>query len=197
VRKPGQNPAIRESRRRELIEAAIQVIAEHGHAGCTVARVAQSAGASQGLMNFHFKSLDLLLAAAFNHLADEFDACWRHRVEAAGREPWSRLEAMIAAYFAPEVFTPEKLAVWFTFWVDADLRDRFRADAVRVERRYHRDLAAEIGKLAGGTKEAARITGMLTALVDGYWLQALLYPKTFKPKQAIAACLTFLRQSVR
>jgi len=192
----GQNPAIRASRRKELIEAAIHVIAQHGYAGCTVGRVAQRAGASQGLMNFHFKSIDLLLEAAFNHLADEFDQAWKARVSEAGPEPWDRITAMVEAYFGADVFTAEKLAVWFTFWVDSGLRDAFRSAAVRVERRYHRDLEAEIARLLPSKKEALEVTGMLTALVDGYWLQALLYPKTFKPKQAVASCLTWLRQVV-
>ncbi len=195
----GINPAIRENRRRELIEAAIHVIARHGRAGCTVGRVAREAQLSQGLMNFHFKSMDLLLAAAFDHLAEEFDRIWRARVARAGEAPWERLGAMIEAYFAPEVFSSEKLAVWFSFWVDADLRDEFRTASVKVERRYHRELEPEIARLleasqsSDAEKEAARITAMLTAMVDGYWLQALLYPKTFRAKAAITACLDFLR----
>lgn len=192
----GQNPAIRASRRRELIEAAIHVIAQHGYAGCTVGRVAQRAGASQGLMNFHFKSIDLLLEAAFSHLADEFDLAWKARVAEAGAEPWDRITAMIDAYFGAEVFTAEKLAVWFTFWVDSGLRDRFRSAAIRVERRYHRDLEAEMLRIVPSKKEAARLIGMLSALVDGYWLQALLYPKTFKTRHAVQSCLTWLRQAV-
>jgi AcrR family transcriptional regulator len=187
----GHNPSIRQSRRKELIEAAIRVIAQHGRAGCTVERVARQADLSRGLMNFHFKSIDLLLAAAFRHLADEFDQEWKGRVAKAGADAWDRLTAMIGAYFAPEVFTPEKLAVWFTFWVDADLRDKFRSAAVKVERRYHRDIEVEIGRIAG--EEAAGITAVLSAMVDGYWLQALLYPKTFKAKSAVKACLAYVR----
>jgi len=195
----GINPAIRENRRRELIEAAIHVIAKHGRAGCTVGRVAREAQLSQGLMNFHFKSMDLLLAAAFDHLAEEFDIIWRARVAKAGAAPWERLGAMIEAYFAPEVFSSEKLAVWFSFWVDADLRDEFRTASVKVERRYHREIEPEVAhllaaaRIAEAEKEAVRITAMLTAMVDGYWLQALLYPKTFRAKTAAAACLDFLR----
>ena len=192
----GQNPAIRASRRKELIEAAIHVIAQHGYAGCTVGKVAQRAGASQGLMNFHFKSIDLLLEAAFNHLADEFDQAWKARVAEAGSEPWDRITAMVDAYFGAEVFTAEKLAVWFTFWVDADLRDAFRSAAVRVERRYHRDLEAEITRLVHSKREAAHLIDLLCAMVDGYWLQALLYPNRFKPRQAIASCMSWFDQAI-
>ena len=133
---------------------------------------------------------------------EEFDRVWRARVAKAGPAPWERLEAMIEAYFTAEVFSAEKLAVWFSFWVDADLRDQFRSASVKVERRYHREIEPEIVRLleaaqTGDTaKEAARFTGMLTAMVDGYWLQALLYPKTFRAKAAVTACLDFLRLAV-
>jgi TetR/AcrR family transcriptional repressor of bet genes len=153
-------------------------------------------------MNFHFKSMELLLAAAFDHLAEEFDRIWRARVAKASDAPWERLGAMIEAYFAPEVFSSEKLAVWFSFWVDADLRDEFRTASVKIERRYHREIEPEVTRLLVAAsvpeadKEAARITGMLTAMVDGYWLQALLYPRAFRAKAAVAACLDFLRIAI-
>jgi hypothetical protein len=50
---------------------------------------------------------------------------------------------------------------------------------------------------ARAQKIAERITGALSAMVDGYWLQALLYPKTFKAKNAVRACLAFLQSATR
>jgi TetR/AcrR family transcriptional repressor of bet genes len=224
----GLNEKARLSRREDLIEAAIAVIALYGRAGTTVTRVAKRAEISQGLMNFHFKSIDALLLATFEYLAKEFHQTWTYRVHASdgalgGTAPWRRLEAMIEAYFDERVFTSEKLAAWFTFWVDADLRDKFRSASVKVERRYHRDIENEIAHLVrdwpslrdlvlGGSqvdpaaqkaaealvqKVAARITGGLSAMVDGFWLQALLYPKTFKAKNAVKTCLAFLESTTR
>jgi TetR/AcrR family transcriptional repressor of bet genes len=219
----GLNEKARLNRRQELIEAAIAVIALHGRAGTTVKRVTTRAEISDGLMNFHFKSIDDLLLATFQHLADEFHETWIARVHSRGPDPWERLEAMIEAYFDGKIFTSQKLAAWFTFWVDADLRDKFRSAAVKVERRYHRDIAIEVAQLvknwpslrdivgagmsvdeatqrkaeARAQKIAERITGALSAMVDGYWLQALLYPKTFKAKNAVRACLAFLQSATR
>ena len=224
----GLNEKARLNRRQELIEAAIAVISLHGRAGTTVTRVAKRAEISQGLMNFHFSSIDALLLATFEHLAKEFHQTWTYRVHASdrmpgGTAPWQRLEAMIEAYFDDRVFTSEKLAAWFTFWVDADLRDKFRSASVKVERRYHRDIENEIAHLvkdwsslrdvvgagaavaeaeqraaeARAQKVAARITGALSAMVDGFWLQALLYPKTFKAKNAVKTCLAFLQSAAR
>ena len=44
----------RSARRQELIDAAITSIAEHGLARTTVARVAEAAGLSQGILSFYF-----------------------------------------------------------------------------------------------------------------------------------------------
>ena len=47
-----------------------------------------------------------------------------------------------------------------------------------------------------GKSRIEDIQAGLAALVDGYWLQALIYPKNFKSKQAVQSCLTWLRQAV-
>ena len=192
----GKNLPIRSTRRRELIEATISIIAKYGYAGTTVIKVAKAAGVSMGLMNFHFESKDKLFKETFKYLAEEYNQVWMNRITACSDDPWDRLKTMIGAYFDPEVFTSEKLAVWFSFWSDAALRDTFRNAATRVEHRYIRDVEGEIQRLVAhrsdGKKTAARITAALSAMIDGYWLQAQIYPKTFKSKDAIRSCIAFL-----
>jgi transcriptional repressor BetI len=192
-----ENTNIRRQRRQDLIEATIAVIAAQGYAGTTVSRVAEQAQVSAGLMNFHFASKDLLFQAVFDHLSDDYDTVWRQHLAAAGAPPQERLRAMIEAYFHPQIFTPEKLAVWFTFWSDANLRDHYRAPATRVEERYSKEMVAEIRKLLASHPQAARlardIAAPLIAMIDGYWLQAIIYPGRFKAKAAIKDCTDYLR----
>jgi TetR/AcrR family transcriptional repressor of bet genes len=196
----GRNGPIRDQRRQELIRATIAVIARHGYSGTTVARVAEKARVSTGLMNFHFDSKDRLFRATFTHLSDEYERIWQRNLAAAVPTPAARLAAMIATYFDRRIFTRDKLAVWFAFWSDAELRDRYRAAAARVERRYVAALEAEIRRLTaergGSAGRAKPITAALTAMVDGYWLQAMIYPKGFDRQNAVAACLAFLDQSL-
>lgn len=192
----GKNLPIRSSRRRELIEATITIIAKFGYSGTTVSRVAKAAGVSVGLMNFHFESKDKLFKEIFKYLADEYDQVWASLVAQCSDDPWDRLKTMIGAYFDPDVFTSEKLAVWFSFWSDPALRDNFRTATMRVEHRYIRDLEGEIYRLVQhrpeAKKTAMRIAGALSAMIDGFWLQALIYPKTFKSKDAVRSCIAFL-----
>ncbi len=197
-----ENSNIRRQRRQDLIEATIAVIAAHGYAGTTVSRVAEQAHVSAGLMNFHFASKDLLFQAVFDHLSAEYDAIWRRHLAAAGPASQDRLQAMIEAYFHPQIFTPEKLAVWFTFWSDANLRDHYRAPATRVEERYSKEIVAELRRLVvdqlGQTGPVAArlardVAAPLIAMIDGYWLQAIIYPDRFKTKAAIKDCHAFLQ----
>ncbi|WP_374383469.1 transcriptional regulator BetI [Dongia sp.] len=196
-----RNAGIRSNRKKEIIEATIQVIAVHGYHGTTVSRVAKAAGVSVGLMNFHFDSKDKLFEEVFKHLAQEYMQVWSERVDAAKADAWSRLEAMIAAYFDRDVFTGEKLAVWFAFWSDPELRDKFRDAATAVERRYVKELEQQIYQICiaqpDGVQQAkkvsVRVAAALSAMIDGFWLQALLYPKTFKAKDSIRSCLAFVK----
>ena len=191
-----RNAPIRDQRRLELIQATIAVIARHGYSGTTVARVAARARVSTGLMNFHFDSKARLFEATFVHLDEEYERIWQKNLASAAADAWARVTAMIETYFDRRIFTRDRLAVWFTFWSDAELRDRYRAAAIRAERRYIAALETEIRRLIGessaSSREAKRITAALSAMVDGYWLQAMIYPKTFDRKAAAEACIAFL-----
>jgi TetR/AcrR family transcriptional regulator, transcriptional repressor of bet genes len=58
VRTAGTPPrtASREVRRRQLIEATINSIAQHGIGGTTMNTVTEFLGLSLGIVNFHFKN---------------------------------------------------------------------------------------------------------------------------------------------
>lgn len=192
-----KNAPIRSNRRKELIEATIAVIARYGYHGTTVSRVAKEAGVSVGLMNFHFETKDKLFESVFKHLADEYQQVWEDRVSASDQAPWPLLQTMIATYFDRDVFNNDRLSVWFAFWSDPALRDKFRDAATAVERRYVQQLEIQIGHLldfhAHPDWAARNVASALSAMIDGFWLQALLYPKKFKAKDAIIKCTDFIR----
>lgn len=45
-----------------ILTAAAQVLSEHGYAGTTISRVAETAGVSRGLLHYHFKTKEEMLA---------------------------------------------------------------------------------------------------------------------------------------
>ena len=188
------NEPIRDRRRQALIKATIAVIARHGASGTTVERVARRAKVSVGLMNFHFDSKERLFQETFHHLSEEYEAVWQKNLRAAGNDPRARLSQMIESNFDRRIFTREKLAVWFAFWSDAQLRDRYRAAATRVERRYIQAIEKEIAGLLASPRDATGIVQPLMAMIDGFWLQALLYPRGFVREEAVQVCLAFIAE---
>jgi AcrR family transcriptional regulator len=57
-------------RRQQILEAALDVYAEHGYEGATNKEIASRAGVTPGLIYFYFPSKEDLLYAAFEHQAD-------------------------------------------------------------------------------------------------------------------------------
>ncbi|HEX4212871.1 MAG TPA: TetR/AcrR family transcriptional regulator [Candidatus Dormibacteraeota bacterium] len=74
---------IEEARRRQIVEAAIDVITEQGYAGASLERIALKAGISRGLISYHFAGRDDLMAAVVTTVFTEAAAFMKPRMEAA------------------------------------------------------------------------------------------------------------------
>ncbi|MGI9407000.1 MAG: transcriptional regulator BetI [Hyphomicrobiaceae bacterium] len=183
-------------RRRQLIEATIDSIAKHGFAGTTTATVAEGAKLSHGIINFHFKSKNLLFAETIKHLADEHRAQWRETIEKSGSSPGDKLLALVESDFHPKICNRRKIAVWFAFYCEPRYRAIYRercsdVDAERVTETER--LCQEIKQDGGYAQVAPRVFAQsLEAFIDGLWLNILLYPKRFSRQQAKADCHAYL-----
>ena len=120
--------ANQEQRRSQLIQATIRIIAGHGLSNTTLAKVAQDAGLSPGIVNFYFTSKDQLLLAVLKTLSDEFMARLEAAIAASGSDPGANLEALIDAVLESDLSDPNKVAVWYAFWGEA----RARADYLKA-----------------------------------------------------------------
>src|SRR5512144_3072817 len=76
--------ASKETRRQQLIEATIDSLAKRGYSETTMADVADGAGLSRGIVNFHFESKEKLLVATLQYMADEYSQHWRAALQNAG-----------------------------------------------------------------------------------------------------------------
>lgn len=188
--------AKRDRRRQELINATINVVSAHGYSETTVSRVAKEAGLSLGLMHFYFDSKDHLFAETLRYLSDEYDQVWQIAVKKYDGSAPRRLVGMIYAFFDRQVFSHQRLAVWFAFWADAKLRDRFRADVINVERRYNREISRTVREIAVcegmDLRQSHLVAISLLAMIDGFWLQFMIDPQSSTRNRAISSCLGFL-----
>src|SRR3569833_3597210 len=117
--------AIKETRRIQLIEATIDVIARAGFSDLTLAQVAETAKLSTGSVNFYFKSKDALLAATLEHMVGEYRRYWRANVAAAGPGPAEKLTAMLEGDFGRLVANRKTVTVWYAFWGEPRWRPDF------------------------------------------------------------------------
>lgn len=81
------------ARRAQIAAAAIDVIAEHGYAGASFARISERVGISRGLISYHFADKDDLMRQVVRQAAEEAIAFIRPRVLAETTGP-----GMLRAY---------------------------------------------------------------------------------------------------
>lgn len=185
-----------EARRRQLIEATIQSIATHGFNKTTLNTVTNIAGVSHGVVNFHFKSKQLLLLETMKFLVDEHLNHWRNGLKKAAGNAEARLTALVMTDFDDKIANPERLSVWFAYWGAVNNRPAYReiADNQDRERRTQiRSLCIELVETGGYSAIDPDIFSTnLEAIIDGLWLQILLFPEEMTAAKARKNCLTFL-----
>jgi AcrR family transcriptional regulator len=184
---PARQAFTRESpdaRRADLIEATAACLAEHGLAGTNVRAICRKAGVSPGLLRHYFAGIDDLIAATYAATSDRMDAIFAEAVEAAGADPRARLTAYLTASFRPPVTDPELLGAWTAFWA----LSRNDARMAQIHAESYAGYRAQLGELlvACGAADADRLAIMLTAMVDGLWLELSLDAGSFGAEAAAA-----------
>lgn len=171
-----------DSRRADLIEATAAVLAEHGLAGTNVRAICAKAGVSPGLLRHYFAGIDALVAATYQATSDRMDAIFMGAVADAGEDARARLAAYLTASFRPPVTDPELLGAWTAFWALA----RSDARMAEIHAESYAGYRERLGELlvACGAADADRLAIMLTAMVDGLWLELSLDAASFGAQAA-------------
>lgn len=193
---PRGRAATREYRREQLIRSTIDSIAKRGFAETTLANVADGAGLSRGIVNFHFQSKEALLVATLQYLAEEYRTTWSRALERAGPSPTERLRALVLADFDPVICNRKKIAVWHAFMGEAKSRPTYMKLCGARDEEYL-DLLTELCRavLAEGEyepRDPRRLAITITALTDGLWLNLLINPQRIERDAARLVCLEFL-----
>lgn len=81
---------IEQTRRTQVVNAAIEVLAEDGYARASLSRIATCAGISKGVITYHFKSKDDLFAEVFRQVVEDAGLYITPYLEAA-QSPRERL----------------------------------------------------------------------------------------------------------
>ena len=179
----------REARREQLIEATIEVLAIKGYARITMSDVANQAGLSHGLVNFHFQSKDLLLAETLTYLADEYVQNWQAALAAAPPEPSAQLDALIRADFRAELCTPQRLAAWCAFWGEAQSRPLYQEKCGSNNAEYVTKLESLCTALLGPTGNAERVARAIRVASEGLWMDLVTQAEPYTVDEALETLL--------
>lgn len=167
-------------RRRQIIDATLRSVVRHGLAGTTLATVSEEAGLSQGVAVFYFGTKQTLLVEALKALYGEYKELVDAELAKAGDDPVLRIAALVRADFDARVCNSKALAVWHAFWGEANARPLYAQAAAEGDEERQREMEDACARLleANGRDpaEAAAVSTIIDALIDGLWLQIYLSP---------------------
>jgi AcrR family transcriptional regulator len=166
-----------ESRER-ILDAACDVIAEHGIDDVRIARIATVAGVSPALVHYHFATREALLAEALEH---SFELLGNLRTSAADAEGWTcaqRLGWMIDQSLPFPGMGEREWRLWLELWGRAARQTELQAVAARLYARYDEWIAEVVaeGVDAGefDAPEVGAVVQRLIAAIDGHGLRVLV-----------------------
>jgi TetR/AcrR family transcriptional repressor of bet genes len=162
--------SVRTERRAEITQAFARVLAAHGYAGATIARVAAEAGVAPGLIHHYFEGKDDLIGSLLEMLLAGF------RRRASGRESKEHpLEAYVMAAIALEDGAdPVAARCWVGVFAEA-LRDP--ALFARVRRLVDTELEA-IQRRSRGALSVPASSAVLAFIFGALVLGAFAPKKT-------------------
>lgn len=185
---------VRDFRRKELIDAAIASIANHGLPDTTLATIAEEAGVSPGLVSHYFEGKEELLAATLLRLVKDLAIEIKRRTPASatGRE---RLCAIIDGCLENEQLRPGSMLAWQAFWAQIPY-DPYLASLQRmVNRRFRSNIRLALRELLPKDRVEETYLG-LYAMIDGFWIRQFVDPASFTMSDARQVCHRYLDLSI-
>lgn len=201
TREPRSSPpreprkATRQIRKKQLIEATISVLASKGQTGLKLQDIAEAAGLSYGLVNFHFETKDKLLAETLRYMAAEYQENWREALAAAGDKPAKQLSALVQADFNETIYSPARLMAWCTFWGEAPSRPYYQHECGDYDLEYIRVMEGICARLvaeAGLALKPERVARVIRVTIEGVWLDQITMEKPYSRKEGLRTVYTCL-----
>ena len=185
---------ISEIRRRELRQAAYEVLQTEGMAGATIEKVALKAGASKGIVLHYFKNKQQLFEHAMRHsnalLRDGVIGLMR-----GARTHDERLWAIIEGNFSAAFFTPAICHAWLALCAEVPREPQLARIQRVVHARMRSNLISALSALVPSDQCEAVALG-ITSLIDGLWLRLGLRPGDVSAPEALAQMADYLNHRI-
>ena len=180
----------------KLISSAIKNISEKGISETKMSDVSQGAGLSQGIVNFHFKSKELLLIETLKYVSNEYLKSFQFSLKKSGLDPRKKIIAIINNDFSKKICSRDKVALWFTFFSEVKFKPAYHQICKERDLYYQKiteDIFRKVINLEKSKISLTNVSNGLQALVMGLWLDQLEDPDTFKRKKAKEICFDYVK----
>lgn len=185
---------ISDIRRRELKQAAFEVLQTEGVHGATLEKVARHAGASKGIVLHYFRNKQQLFVDTMRYanalLRDEVV----RRLDAAAT-PAERLWAVIEGNFAPAFFRPSICHAWLSLCAEVPRDPQLARVQKVIHARMRSNLMSALAHLLPADQREAVALG-ITTLIDGLWLRAGLQSGGIDRETALAQMRDYVAHRV-
>jgi DNA-binding transcriptional regulator YbjK len=178
------------ARRRELLEAAVEVVADRGIGGATHREIARRAGVPLSTTSYFFSSLDELLLEAMRFFTGELLARLEEvRALMAERRlaPVDAIDALLELLLSQPATTT---VAQFEAYLEATRRPELRAEVKRVMVALER--LAEALLEATGAARPAESARVFVALLDGFALHRIAWPRRRGDRELLRSAMVDL-----
>ena len=175
----------------KLVEATLSGLMEDGAESASIRKICERANVSIGLVNYHFSSINELLAATYRHLSFGVLHTAIERCEIHSGDSRRQLSMFLEEIFSQQVLQPKVLRAWLVFWGMVDSSPAIRAAHDEANTASWTFLEAMITGLDQQSKMkiSPRLAAIgLSSMIDGLWLEKCLQPDTFTAIEAVRLC---------
>jgi AcrR family transcriptional regulator len=174
------------SRRAAILAATVDEVVKFGFDGTSIQRIAQAAGVSTGLVMYHFKSKEELMAAAWVAALKHFS----ERITGAseGQPGLRRMENSFRILFVDRDAETSSWDLWLELWAKAArsprLRELHAQQLMKVRQHYTEVLEAGSVDLKPGL-DPELVGDLLHTLVYGLAVKVTLDGELIPPERAL------------
>ena len=190
------SPGTADQRREQMLQAALEVMAERGYAETRIADVAERAGTSPALVIYYFKTKDQLLTEAIRYSEDNWYAAGTSRMAAIPTAA-GQLEELVAMSCLPEADAEPNSSwgLWLDLWAQAVRHPEVAGVRQKFDERWRETISSLVlaGQEAGefGPVDPADFAIALSALLDGFAVQIALSDTEVSPHRAFELSMRF------
>lgn len=178
----------RDLRRAEIISAARRIVARRGVDALTVSLLEARLRYTRGVITYHFRDMDEIVAAVFRSAIEEIDAATSAQV-AASASPADALRAVVHANVHGFLTHVEATRILLSFWgrVTVDRRCRVLNRELYATYRARTASLLRFGQTTGAFRrvDVDRVAALVVGIVIGVVAQSYFDPKAVDPKALV------------